>query len=163
MLPDMHSMFPLQGNNAFSVLSAPNSSLPENHPGANGKRYFTIQRVNGTGAQGQGQGCGHQHTLEDSDRVKKNSVQRILLKEDKERKKMMVCLPLLLFVPGCTACMYGQAGVGLASPRRTCCYVTVKIDCHPRVTQSPSLRSSYCGTAFSEIPFNKEKQNREPL
>jgi glutathione S-transferase len=89
MLPDMHSMFPLQGNNSFSVLSAPSSNLPENHPGANGKRYFTIQRVNGTGVQGQGLGCGHQHTLEDSDRVKKNSVQRVLLKEDKERKKTM--------------------------------------------------------------------------
>ncbi|OOQ91024.1 glutathione transferase [Penicillium brasilianum] len=87
MLPDMHSMFPLQGSNAFSVLSAPSSNLPGDHPGATGKRYFTIQRVNGTGAQGQGLGCGHQHTIEDSDRVKKNSVQRILLKEDKERKK----------------------------------------------------------------------------
>lgn len=96
MLPDMHSMFPLQGSNAFSVLSAPSSNLPGDHPGATGKRYFTIQRVNGTGAQGQGLGCGHQHTIEDSDRVKKNSVQRILLKEDKERKKNMVCFFLLL-------------------------------------------------------------------
>jgi hypothetical protein len=96
MLPDMHSMFPLQGNGAFGVLSAPPSSgLPGDHPGANGKRYFTIQRVNGTGTQGQGLGCGHQHTLEDSDRVKKSSVERILLKEDKERKKSMVCLSLL--------------------------------------------------------------------
>lgn len=96
MLPDMHSTFPLQGNNAFSVLSAPSSNLPGDHPGATGKRYFTIQRVNGTGTQGQGLGCGHQHTIEDSDRVKKNSVQRILLKEDKERKKNMVCFSLLL-------------------------------------------------------------------
>jgi predicted nucleic acid-binding Zn ribbon protein len=96
MLPVMHSMFPLQGSNAFSVLSAPSSNLPGDHPGANGKRYFTIQRVNGTGAQGQGLGCGHQHTIEDSDRVKKNSVQRILLKEDKERKRNMVCFFLLL-------------------------------------------------------------------
>ncbi|OKP12748.1 hypothetical protein PENSUB_1480 [Penicillium subrubescens] len=106
MLPDMHSMFPLQGNNSFSVLSAPSSNLPENHPGANGKRYFTIQRVNGTGVQGQGLGCGHQHTLEDSDRVKKNSVQRVLLKEDKERKKNMVCFALLLFVPASISCEY---------------------------------------------------------
>ncbi|KAF3389391.1 Glutathione S-transferase U8 [Penicillium rolfsii] len=89
-VPDMHSLFPQQGNNAFNVLSVPNSNLPDNHPGANGKRYFTIQRVNGTRVQGLGLGCGHQHTLEDSDRVKKTSVQRILLKEDKKRKKSMM-------------------------------------------------------------------------
>lgn len=132
MLPDMHSMFPLQGNNAFSVLSAPSTSLPEDHPGANGKRYFTIQRVNGTAAQGSGLRCGHQHTLEESDRVKKNSVQRILLKEDKERKKSMVCLSLLLFDAVLHACIDKPA---LAwHPRRTCPYVTVKIGYHLGVT-----------------------------
>lgn len=69
--------------------------LPEGHPGANGGRYFTIQRVNGNGANGKNDGCpgGHRHTLEESDRVKKNSVQRHFLKETKERKKAAaVCL-----------------------------------------------------------------------
>lgn len=116
MLPDMHSMFPLQGNSAFNVLSARSgSSLPENHPGANGRRYFTIQRVNGTVAQGSGLGGGHQHSLEDSDRVKKNSVQRILLREDKERKKSVVCLSLLIFVE--VHAWMEKTGVGLASPQ----------------------------------------------
>lgn len=112
----MHSMFPLQGNNAFNVLSIPRgSSLPEDHPGANGRRYFTIQRINGTGAQGSGLGCGHQHTLEDSDRVKKNSVQRILLKEDKERKKSVVRFSLLILLEA-HPCM-GKTGVRMASPQ----------------------------------------------
>lgn len=73
---------------------APGSNLPDDHPGANGDRYFTIQRVNGNGANGknEGVGGGHRHTLEDSDRVKKNSVQRHIMKEEKERKKAAVCL-----------------------------------------------------------------------
>jgi glutathione S-transferase len=56
--------------------------------GAHRGRYFTIQRVNGNGANGKstGAGGGHRHTLEDSDRVKKSSVQRYLLKEAKNRK-----------------------------------------------------------------------------
>jgi hypothetical protein len=60
-------------------------------------------------------GCGHQHTLEDSDRVKKNSVQRILLKEDKERKKSVVRFSLLILLEA-HPCM-GKTGVGLASPQ----------------------------------------------
>lgn len=52
-------------------------------------RYFTIQRVDGNKVNGKydesGKG-GHRHTLEESDRVKKNSVQRALLKEARERK-----------------------------------------------------------------------------
>jgi hypothetical protein len=72
----------------FGVLT-PNPPLPEGHPGANGQRFFTIQRVNGNGANGKndGVGGGHRHTLEESDRVKKNSVQRYLLKEAREKRK----------------------------------------------------------------------------
>ncbi|RLM00435.1 hypothetical protein CFD26_103205 [Aspergillus turcosus] len=72
----------------FGVLT-PNPTLPEGHPGAKGERFFTIQRVNGNGANGKndGVGGGHRHTLDESDRVKKNSVQRYLLKEAKEKKK----------------------------------------------------------------------------
>ncbi|CEN59444.1 Putative Glutathione S-transferase [Aspergillus calidoustus] len=75
-------------NQPFGVLT-PNPPLPEGHPGANGQRFFTIQRVNGNGANGKNDGVsgGHRHTLEESDRVKKNSVQRLLLKEARERKK----------------------------------------------------------------------------
>ncbi|KAF7589681.1 hypothetical protein BBP40_003973 [Aspergillus hancockii] len=77
-----------QERQPFGVLT-PNPPLPEGHPGANGQRFFTIQRVNGNGANGKndGVGGGHRHTLEESDRVKKNSVQRFLLKEAREKRK----------------------------------------------------------------------------
>lgn len=79
------------GNQPFGVLT-PNPTLPEGHPGANGAKYYTIQRVNGNGGNGKadGVGGGHRHTLEESDRVKKNSVQRYLLKQEKDKKKAMV-------------------------------------------------------------------------
>ncbi|KAM0122984.1 hypothetical protein ACP6JC_000392 [Aspergillus fumigatus] len=94
-LPSVNSLFhessalgQRRGSQPFGVLT-PNPTLPEDHPGANGERFFTIQRVNGNGANGKndGVGGGHRHTLEESDRVKKNSVQRYLLKEAKEKKK----------------------------------------------------------------------------
>lgn len=69
--------------------ASPNHGRPQNgHPAAGGGRYFTIQRVNGNGANGKPDGIGgaHRHTLEDSDRVKKSSVQRYLLKEGKTKK-----------------------------------------------------------------------------
>lgn len=70
----------------FGVL-APSSALPADHPGAGGARYYTIQRVNG-GAHGKGnEGSGHKHTLEESDAIKKNSVRRKILKEEKEKKR----------------------------------------------------------------------------
>ncbi|KAJ5440907.1 Glutathione S-transferase/chloride channel C-terminal [Penicillium cf. griseofulvum] len=71
----------------FGMLT-PNPGLPPNHPGSNGRRYFTIQRVNGNGANGKNDGVsgGHQHTLEESDRVKKSSVQRYVLKEKKDKR-----------------------------------------------------------------------------
>lgn len=110
----------------FGILT-PTAALPPTHPALSGGRYFTIQRVNGSGANnrshsstnasisggtsggssrngpastnginsstglgpgsGSGFGGGHRHTLADSDRVKKNSVQRSLLKEERDRKK----------------------------------------------------------------------------
>lgn len=76
----------------FGMLT-PNPGLPPNHPGSNGGRYFTIQRVNGNGANGKNDGVsgGHQHTLEESDRVKKSSVQRYVLKEKKDKRTRTVC------------------------------------------------------------------------
>jgi hypothetical protein len=77
---------------AFQTIT-PSHSLPPNHPGANGARYYTIQRVNGNGANGKNDGVagGHRHTLEESDRVKKNSVQRYLNRETKDKRHKMVC------------------------------------------------------------------------
>lgn len=57
-----------------------------------GQRLWTIQRVNGNGGNGKGDGVAgpHKHTLERSDEIKKNSVQRYLanqgdVKKDKEK------------------------------------------------------------------------------
>ncbi|KAJ4296472.1 hypothetical protein N0V90_006517 [Kalmusia sp. IMI 367209] len=52
-------------------------------------KFYTIQRVNGNGGNGKGDGVAgpHKHTLEESDRVKKNSVQRWLMKNEREKKK----------------------------------------------------------------------------
>ena len=97
LLPGVNTVFEHQpgdgspsGRDAqpFGVLT-PNPALPEGHPGVSGERFFTIQRVNGNGANGrnEGVGGGHRHTLEDSDRVKKNSVQRHMLNEARDRKK----------------------------------------------------------------------------
>ncbi|KAH5337077.1 hypothetical protein HBI50_016600 [Parastagonospora nodorum] len=54
------------------------------------KKYYTFQRVNGNGGNGKGDGVAgpHKHTLEESDRVKKNSVFRWLAKREKgDRRK----------------------------------------------------------------------------
>jgi hypothetical protein len=68
------------------------AGIQPNHPGATGQRYYTIQRVNGNGGNGKSDGVAgpHKHGLLQSDRVKKNSVQRFLMKKDKEEKKTQV-------------------------------------------------------------------------
>lgn len=50
-----------------------------------GQRYWTLQRVNGNGNNGKGDGVAgpHKHTLEKSDDIKKNSVQRHLAQQTK--------------------------------------------------------------------------------
>lgn len=68
------------------------NGINSNHPGATGERFYTIQRVNGNGGNGKGDGVAgpHKHGLAESDRVKKNSVQRFMMKKDKEEKKTQV-------------------------------------------------------------------------
>lgn len=104
----------------FGLLELPRQ-LPQGHPGADGKRWFTIQRVRGNPGGGAvkdskrdsiaaganvmaGDGgeeedesmvdpnldLDHKHTLEESDRIKKNTVQRWLMKEEKEKKRLSV-------------------------------------------------------------------------
>jgi glutathione S-transferase len=83
----------------FGVLT-PNPTFPAGHPGAGGRKYYTVQRVNGNGGNGKtdGVGGGHRHTLVESDRVKKNSVQRYMLKEAKEKKKSVVSSALCCII-----------------------------------------------------------------
>ncbi|KAL8884563.1 MAG: hypothetical protein Q9192_006815 [Flavoplaca navasiana] len=59
---------------------------------ADARRFYTIQRVNGNGANGKNDGSAgpHKHSLEDSDRIKKNTVLRHMLKLEKEKKKTEV-------------------------------------------------------------------------
>lgn len=57
------------------------------------QRMWTIQRVNGNGGNGKGDGVAgpHKHSLRRSDEIKKNSVQRYLAEQDKATKKAQVC------------------------------------------------------------------------
>ncbi|KAF3043259.1 hypothetical protein E8E12_010063 [Didymella heteroderae] len=59
-------------------------------PGPPSKKFYTFQRVNGNGGNGKGDGVAgpHKHTLEESDRVKKNIVIRTLAKNEKDVKKV---------------------------------------------------------------------------
>ena len=63
-----------------------------------GGKYYTIQRVNGNGGNGKGDGVAgpHKHTLDESDRVKKNSVIRWMAKNEKDKKKAQVSLEYFL-------------------------------------------------------------------
>lgn len=60
--------------------------------GFSGEKFWTVQRVNGNGGNGKGDGVAgpHKHTLERSDEIKKNTVQRLLAKKEKETKKQQV-------------------------------------------------------------------------
>ena len=73
----------------FGVLRS-DDQPPE--PGNDGARYYTIQRVNGNGANGKGDGTAgaHKHNIEESDKVKKSSIHRHFIKEEKERRKPLV-------------------------------------------------------------------------
>jgi len=53
--------------------------------GADGGRFWTIQRVNGNGGNGKGDGVAgpHKHSLAKSDEIKRSSVQRWLAAQDK--------------------------------------------------------------------------------
>lgn len=65
----------------------PSHAIPAPPP----KKYYTFQRVNGNGGNGKGDGVAgpHKHSLEESDRVKKNSVLRWQAKLEKDDRKRM--------------------------------------------------------------------------
>ncbi len=109
LLPDLGSavpqgqLDPSNANNFFAPgqpgaqhqsfgVGASNGPLALGSHDATSQRYYTIQRVNGNGGNGKGDGVAgpHKHTLEESDKVKKNSVQRHFIKEEKEKKKTQV-------------------------------------------------------------------------
>ncbi|TKA58668.1 hypothetical protein B0A49_11641 [Cryomyces minteri] len=67
----------------------PTPSAPSTAQYGGPGKWYKIQRVNGSGSNGTSDGVvgPHQHTLEESDRVKKNSVLRWNLKNRKEQKR----------------------------------------------------------------------------
>ncbi|KAK5946429.1 hypothetical protein PMZ80_000572 [Knufia obscura] len=76
-------------DSTFGILE-PNQSYPPGHPGYGGKKWYMVQRVNGNDKEGEDpedRDLDHKHSLEESDRIKKNSVQRWLLAREKEKKK----------------------------------------------------------------------------
>ncbi len=93
------SMIPNQQHSRQFPFIAPNDGsmggegmMRLTQPSADDRRFYTVQRVNGNGANGKNDGSAgpHKHTLEDSDRIKKNSVLRHMLKVEKEKKKTEV-------------------------------------------------------------------------
>ena len=78
-----------QSDSTFGVLE-PAQNYPPGHPGYGGKKWYMVQRVSGNEKDGEepdDKDLDHKHTLEESDRIKKNSVQRWLLGKEKEKKK----------------------------------------------------------------------------
>ncbi|KAG8410522.1 hypothetical protein J3458_017278 [Metarhizium acridum] len=74
---------------AAEAAAAAGATLPA------GQRFWTIQRVNGNGGNGKGDGVAgpHRHTLERSDEIKKNSVQRYVAQQEKQARKMQKAPP----------------------------------------------------------------------
>ena len=110
-----------QNPQPFGVLRS-NDQPPE--PGNDGARYYTIQRVNGNGANGKGDGTAgaHKHTIEESDKVKKSSIHRYFIKEEKEKRKSLVsylCFVVMYTSRKPQACFFKAATnyVGLHAPR----------------------------------------------
>lgn len=80
-----------QQTQSFSAIGNNGTYRPD-PPGSDGSRFYTIQRVNGNGANGKSDAISgtHKHSLDDSDRVKKNSIQRHFLKEEKLKRRSQV-------------------------------------------------------------------------
>lgn len=77
------------GHSGISMPQCASGPDPPPPPGTSQKKFYTVQRVNGNGGNGKGDGVAgpHKHSLEHSDRVKKNSVLRWLAKRDKDDRK----------------------------------------------------------------------------
>ena len=85
---------------AFADLVSGPTTTEAPLPGADGSRFYSIQRVNGTSAHGENEefAGGHKHDLAESDRVKKNSIIRDILKDEKEKKKIRVSNSFLFHI-----------------------------------------------------------------
>ena len=109
------SMQNQQASRGFGMLGPGDGALPLDPAGSDGSRYYTIQRVNGNGGNGKGDGTAgpHKHTLQESDRVKKNSIARHFLKLEKVKKKTQVRVFLR------AASVFGTCGRGFQTATQT--------------------------------------------
>lgn len=76
---------------AMPLISAGGASIPE--ASAAGQKIYTIQRVNGGAAAGRADADippAHRHTLEYSDSIKKSSILRERVRDEKEKRKKQV-------------------------------------------------------------------------
>lgn len=91
-----------QQSQSFRVIGPNSGRIPADPPGSECSRYYTVQRVNGNGGNGKDGTAGpHKHTLQESDRVKKNSIARHFLKIEKVKKKTQVGSLLLILLVFC--------------------------------------------------------------
>lgn len=73
------------------------------------RRFYTLQRVNGTGPSGKEEGGGsHKHAIEDSDKIKKNSVERWMAKISKEPPKRKAPVALVCTIQ-CFSSLFAQS------------------------------------------------------
>lgn len=132
---------------------APSDGSPANdgtlrlsNPNADSRRFYTIQRVNGNGANGKNDGTAgpHKHSLADSDRIKKNTVLRHMLKAEKEKKKFEVCVACFTLKLIAAMILFWRTLARLHKPNRQgklrmrACQASSVPPCHPK-----GLRSLY--------------------
>ena len=86
---------------APTTILGSNDVSSSQQPGSNGERYYTIQRVSGSGGNAKSEmpTGGHKHSMEESDKVKKNSIHRFFIKEEKERRKSQVSFFVFIAAP----------------------------------------------------------------
>ncbi|KAF2422372.1 hypothetical protein EJ08DRAFT_701665 [Tothia fuscella] len=78
-----------------ATIGAPNGWSPSNaifrgDMNETNVRFYTIQRVNGTGPNSKDESAGsHRHSLDESDRIKKNSVLRWMMSNDPKTEKIL--------------------------------------------------------------------------
>jgi glutathione S-transferase len=105
--PQQSQQSQLPANQQMNPWGVPNmgENMPLNQslsqPVGASKKFYTIQRVNGNGGNGKGDGVAgpHKHSLAESDKVKKNSVIRWMLKSERDKKKVQVRSTLLYTFP----------------------------------------------------------------
>lgn len=134
------------------------------------KKFYTFQRVNGNGGNGKGDGVAgpHKHSLEESDRVKKNSVLRWFAKIDKDdRKKVQVSVSqyrLYLFLssqvtPSCFEMIYYLLRYFLMVDGITCTRLYTSFRCSRSCPDRMPRTSTYIRSHATNVPSHTIPMN----